>query len=382
MKRSLFILPLLVGASSGMAAAAPAETAAYFHRIPAAAQCPVSGCSATAIKVQSAPPLQEQPNKNALFTISHNELNFGSVPVGTSTSAQVVRLSNLGSDAGRVGSVSLASGAPEFLIQNGCPAVLAPNDFCDIGISFNPGHRGGHFGELLVQANDRALQAVLTGSAVQAAGSLIPVTGTDYGTGLVSQGSSLSFKYVNTGDAPATNTFTAVSAGLQLATRGHTCGRSTQMVTIPVGGSCTVSASYTRPTAGDFSGTISLQSSSENSPSVVPVTGSAVSPMLSFSPSSLDFGPLKTNTTESKTYTIKNVANYAVTNFTLTELIAYESGLWKHTTTCTETLAPGASCSVTVTYAPTVAGPSAVYQLQAKTQIGTQMFSMSGSAVD
>jgi hypothetical protein len=75
-------------------------------------------------------------------TLSNNALSFGSQPVGETSAAQTVSLSNTGSASLNVSAISSAGpNAGDFAVTNTCgalPASFAPSTGCTINVTFTP----------------------------------------------------------------------------------------------------------------------------------------------------------------------------------------------------------------------------------------------------
>lgn len=131
-------------------------------------------------------------------------------------------------------------------------------------------------------------------------------------------------------------------------TQTNTCAQP-----VAPGGNCTVSVYFTPATTGTLTGTLTITDDASNSPQTVSLTGSGAASSISLSPTSLAFGNQALNT--ASTSQNITVTNNGVTNLTVSTVTA--SGGYSDTTTCTGlTLTPGQTCTITVTFSPTVAG--------------------------
>jgi hypothetical protein len=130
--------------------------------------------------------------------------------------------------------------------------------------------------------------------------------------------------------------------------------------TIPTGASCAITVTF-NPTLlpfGKKTATISISSNDPKKPVVdVKLTGSAPPPKISTTPSSVKFGNLAVGDTSApKTVTIKNTgtSDLVISDINITGTNASEFG---QTNNCTTIPIPaGASCTVTVTFAPISVG--------------------------
>jgi len=155
------------------------------------------------------------------------------------------------------------------------------------------------------------------------------------------------------GSAPLTISSIAASAGFA---ETDNCPLSPS--TLAPGSSCTINVTFTPQAAGAAIGTITVTDDAGNSPQTVALSGTGTAPSVTLSRTSLSFGgqPLTTTSaTQSLTLTNSGTANLTISN------IAASAGFGQ-TNNCPlspNTLAAGASCTINVTFAPTVSGANA-----------------------
>jgi hypothetical protein len=181
------------------------------------------------------------------------------------------------------------------------------------------------------------------------------------GTGLVPQvafsPASLSFGGQAVGTTSASQTLTlSNTGGASLAISGisssgdfsqsSSCGSS-----LAAGSSCFLNVTFTPAAAGTRQGVLTLTDNAAGSPQTVSLSGTGL-PQVVLSPTALSFGGQSVGTTSSsQTVTLSNAggAPLAVSNIAST-------GDFSQANSCATVLAAGASCSITVTFRPTVAG--------------------------
>jgi HYDIN/CFA65/VesB-like, Ig-like domain len=83
-------------------------------------------------------------------TLSPTSLNFGSQLVGSTSAPQVAALSNTGTGALTISSVSVSG---DFAETNNCPASVAAGSNCTISVTFTPAKTGTRSGTLTVTDN-------------------------------------------------------------------------------------------------------------------------------------------------------------------------------------------------------------------------------------
>ena len=124
-------------------------------------------------------------------------------------------------------------------------------------------------------------------------------------------------------------------------------------------------------------GTLTITDSALNSPQTVALTGTgtAAGGSVTVSPSSLTFPQQPTGTTSAgMAVTVTNTGSAAVTNNGVTI-----TGDFAETTTCTSSIAAGKSCTITVTFSPTVSG-TRTGTLTINLSSGVQTVSLSGTS--
>jgi hypothetical protein len=159
----------------------------------------------------------------------------------------------------------------------------------------------------------------------------------------------------NTGTASLTLTSetitgTNASSFLKSAT---TCG-----ATLAASATCTVSVEFKPATTGALTASLSVADNAAGSPQTVTLNGTgAPATTVSLTPSSLTFAATAVGATSAaQVVTVKNNTAAAVTLTSETITGTNASSFIKGTTTCTASLAAGASCTVSITFKPTATG--------------------------
>ncbi len=162
---------------------------------------------------------------------------------------------------------------------------------------------------------------------------------------------------VGTTSAPATVTVSNPS-GAPLLISGVTASDAFTVTnacpaTLAPGSSCALSISFSPTAIGDASGVLTISDNASGGPQNVPVHGTGVGePAASVSPASLSFAPQNVGTTSAGgTVTLMNPGGAALSIASVTASEDFAA-----TDTCVPSLAAGAQCTITVTFAPTAAG--------------------------
>ena len=294
----------------------------------------------------------------AALSLNPSSLSFSAQVIGTTSTAQVVNLSNSGGSSLSISAISMSGAqASDFQLSSTCGTSLAAGASCTVSVNFTPTAAGTRSATLLIadSATNSPQSLAVSGTAVTppAALSLNPsslsfsaqVIGTTSTAQVVnlsnSGGSSLSISAISMSGAQA--------GDFPLSS---TCGTS-----LAAGASCTVSVRFTPTAAGTRSATLLIADSAANSPQSLAVSGTAVTPpaALSLNPSSLSFSAQVIGSTS--TAQVVNLSNSggSAARIKTISLEGPDAQDFQISTTCRATLAAKASCHISVIFIPKVA---------------------------
>lgn len=281
--------------------------------------------------------------------LNKTSLDFGGQRVGTTSGSQTVTLTNNGSAALAIGTIAV-DGA--WAQTNDCASSLPVDASCTITVTFAPTTTGAQTGALTIgsDAAGSPHTVSLTGTGIAPAVSLDPAT-LDFGNqpvGITSAARTLTI--TNSGSDALEIDDRSIAPTGDFEISNSTC--PTSPASLPAMASCTVSITFTPSTTGNRSATLTIGSDAAGSPHTVALTGIGTQPDASLSPTTLDFASQIVGTTSSaKSVTLTNTGTDTLTLGAITI-----DGEWAQTNTCSATLAPGASCSFSVTFTPGAAG--------------------------
>jgi len=124
---------------------------------------------------------------------------------------------------------------------------------------------------------------------------------------------------------------------------------------VPPGGDCTLSVTFEPSVIGFKSGVVSLNDSASSKPQAIELNG--IGTVISYSPTKLSFGSLKVGTKSApQVVTVTNTGSttVTVTKIKIADVIPPD---YFQTNNCGSQIAPGASCTINVTFKPTRTGP-------------------------
>ncbi|HET7015096.1 MAG TPA: choice-of-anchor D domain-containing protein [Streptosporangiaceae bacterium] len=199
-------------------------------------------------------------------TVSPSALNFGSAATGSTSAPQTVTVSNPTNSAAAVSSISTTG---DFTQSNNCGSSIAANGSCTVSVTFAPTATGNRTGNLTVNAGGITNTVSLTGTGV-APGPILnaaPASLTFGGTVVGSTAAAQVVTVTNSGTSSATVSNVAVTGDFS---QTNNCG------TIAVGGSCAVTVSFKPTAAGTRTGTVTVTSNANNSPTTVALSGNGI----------------------------------------------------------------------------------------------------------
>jgi hypothetical protein len=127
----------------------------------------------------------------------------------------------------------------------------------------------------------------------------------------------------------------------------NTCGGS-----LPAASNCTFSVTFVPTAAGSLSGSIVIRDDAAGSPHVIDLNGTSFGPVVSLAPGSLTFPGQQVGTTSAaQIVTLTNSGNMV-----LSASDVQVTGDFAQTNNCSAPLAASSSCTINITFTPTVSG--------------------------
>jgi FG-GAP-like repeat/Abnormal spindle-like microcephaly-assoc'd, ASPM-SPD-2-Hydin/Divergent InlB B-repeat domain len=202
--------------------------------------------------------------------LSPTSLSFGTVAIGTTSAAQTVMLTNVGTTTLTITGIAIAgTNAGEFAQTHTCGSSLAAGSSCTFKVTFKPAASGARTATLSVADNATGSPQKVTLSGVGTTAKLSP---TSLSFGSVAVGTTSAAQTVmltNVGTTTLTITSIAIT-GTNTGDFGqtHTCGNS-----LAAGTSCTISVKF-KPTAkGRRTAAVSVTDNAAGSPQKVTLSG-------------------------------------------------------------------------------------------------------------
>jgi parallel beta-helix repeat protein len=193
-------------------------------------------------------------------------LSFGSLATGSTSPAQTVTVNNPTGSAAPVSSIATTG---DFAQTNTCGSSIAANGSCTVSVTFSPTASGARSGNLTVNAGGTTSTVSLSGTGI-APGPVLNATP-----------GGLSFPATVVGAATAAQAVTITNSGTSAATVSGVSvtgdfSQSNTCSTLAVGASCTVEVAFAPSTGGARTGTLTVNSNANNSPTTVALSGSGI----------------------------------------------------------------------------------------------------------
>jgi uncharacterized repeat protein (TIGR01451 family) len=294
------------------------------------------------------------------LSLAPASLTFNDQKVGTSSQAQSVALTNTGGAGLTINSI-VPSG--DFLEADSCGTSLAAGAGCSINVTFLPTATGTRTGTITVTSNAQGSPHTikLTGNGISR-GPAVGLTCTSGGPA-ASACTGLTFAAQAVGTTSGAQAVALTNVGndtlniTSIAASGDFTASNSCGVTLAASASCAISVTFTPTTTGTRSGSLVIKDNTGDSPQSISLTGTGTpsGPAASISATALPFGSQMVGTTSNtQLVTVTNPGNA-----TLTFLSIRASGDFSETDTCANGVAPNASCTLSVSFTPTAAGPRA-----------------------
>jgi ASPM-SPD-2-Hydin domain-containing protein/HYDIN/CFA65/VesB family protein len=282
------------------------------------------------------------------------DLTFPSRTINSGPSgAQTVTITNTDSVDHTITSVS-AGGADggQFNVDGSACGLVTAGSSCDVSVTFDPTSTGPKSATVDIASDDGSGSvATLSGTGISFLASASPAT-LGFNSHVINTSTSLPVTLTNTG----TEDLTVSGVSILNATAGAGFSATGCVGPLAAGGSCQISVTFNPTAAGSHTATLSISDSATNGPQTVALSGTATAAGVSV-PATLDFGNVLPNTTATKTLTITNNGS-APLNVSAISLLGGLPFAVVSGSNCLAgpVAAAGGTCTVQVTYHPTITG--------------------------
>lgn len=291
---------------------------------------------------------------HAGVSASPPSLNFGSVTVNTASAPITLTITNTSRQNVSIG--GLDSSLPVFAITGPAfPLTLRAHSSASFQVRFAPVAAVAYTGKITIALEHmfgltETVPVSGTGAAAPAAPTYLlsaSATSLSFGNILVGSSAAQLVTLTNTGTGNVSISQAAVSGA------GFSVSGFSGAATLAPGQSLSLSVNFAPAAAGSAAGSLSVASNASNSPATIALSAAGVQPQISLSPASIAFPSLIVGQSNSKSLTLTNsgTANVSISQATISGTGFSLAGL-----SLPLTLAPGASSSFSISFAPAAAG--------------------------
>ena len=200
-------------------------------------------------------------------------LSFGVIVVGTTSAAQVEKLTNTGSSQLAISGVTITgSDAADFDQDTTCGSILDAGANCTLNVAFTPSALGQRNATINITDDGAGSPQVLSLNGLggdSGPNATVSPTSLNFGSQVTDTTSAAqSITLSNYGTATLTITGITVSANFS---QTNTCNS-----TLASGASCTISVTFTPGNTGSLNGTLSFADSAADSPQTVSLSGTGI----------------------------------------------------------------------------------------------------------
>ena len=290
---------------------------------------------------------------NAAVTASPSSANFGSVSVGSNSTATVVTLSNWTPQ--KITVTGVQSFVPQFSVSGSALPITVPaGHSTSFEVVFSPNSATSFSGILSFTyvrgSTQRSLSVSVAGTGVQSSYLLSAST------------NSLSFGNVSLGTTSTqavtlTNTGNSSVSISQVNVTGPGFGATALVLptSLAAGQSASLSVQFLPINSGSVTGTVSVVSNATNSPTNISLSGTGYSSagVISANPASVNLGSVTVGSSGSQTVVLTNTGNATVN---ISQLTSSGAGFSASGLSVPMYLNAGQSANLNVVFAPTTAG--------------------------
>lgn len=283
--------------------------------------------------------LQVLPARPAILSASQASVAFGAQRVGVSSGAQSLALRNTGTGSLAINGIATSG---DFSVSGCAVTSIAADGECTLSIVFRPTATGVRDGSIQVSTNAAGspLVILLSGTGVAPEVSLAP-SPLAFGNVLKGTTASAGVALTNTGGAPLAIAAIAVSGT-------HFGATSACPASLAAGAACQVTVTYSPASTGLHAGQLAVQSDAASGVNAVALSGTGTAPAVTLNPASVSFGSIPVQSTATSVVTLTNSGSAPLA---IASIAASGTG-FTQTGNCPGSLAPSASCQITVAYSP------------------------------
>ncbi len=276
--------------------------------------------------------------------ISPSLVQFSIRPVGSVSQPNTSLLRNMGNSPLTITNLTITG---DFSETDNCGTTVAAAGSCTFAVTFTPTQPGPRYGSIMIEDDAAGSPHFinLVGNGATAVAALAPTSLAFPSLQINQTSSAQSVTLTNNGNA--TMVISNISLDGDYAQTNNCPG------SLGIGSSCTFQITFTPTDGGARNGSLSITDNAPGSPHTVALTGSGYVTTATVTPSSLTFANQALSSTSSAQQIV--ITNTGANPITVSGIVL--TGDFSQTNNCTATpVAISGSCTINVTFAPTVGG--------------------------
>jgi serine protease len=286
--------------------------------------------------------------------ITPQSVSFGAVTVGSSTTQNLTITNTHNAPITLTNATIYSDTTSPYRLTNSCNSSLLPGSSCNMVITFSPTSAANFPATLSIQPSIGDISFIpIVGQAANATPSF-NISSSSLAFGNQAVNNNTEGKIITVSNTGGTS-LSLSSTWLRFSTTGQFSQTNNCSSTLAIGATCTIVVTFRPTTTGAKSSTLTLAPTGVTS-KTVSLTGSGVTPVVTLTPTTLAFGTLKSNTLSApKIVTIRNSGTVAISTMPIT-FTGTGANQYRQTNNCPAIFVAGASCTVSITFAPTSTG--------------------------
>jgi sugar lactone lactonase YvrE len=313
-------------------------------------------------------------------TLTPPALDFGSLAVGTTSTAQGATLGNTGTAALTVSSIAITgANASSFSETNGCGSSVAAGASCIIGVTCTPSATGALTATLAANypspLPQQTVALTCNGAAAPAPAAALTPAALSF-TAVAGSSSAAQVATLTNSGTAALSIGSIAIAGANASSFAQTnnCGAA-----LAANSACTITVSFTGATAGSYAASLVATDNATPATQSTSLTGTVTAPVAALTPASLSFTTVAGSAPAAQVATLTNSGNAALAISSIS-IGGANASSFTQASTCGASLAAGANCAISVSFTGTVVGNySATLTVADNSATATQTAALSGS---
>lgn len=285
-------------------------------------------------------------------TLSPAGLSFPTENLGATSQPQTITVTNIGDTAIAISGITISG---EFAQTNTCGSSLSAQTSCTISATFTPTANGVQKGTITLTDNAPGSPQTINLTGSTASVTLTDASNTPISTlafpsqAVASVSVPQNVVVTNVGTTAVTISSVTVSGAFsESSTDNGDCTKAPLQPTT----NCVIALTFSPVVAGSAVGALTVNDTAAGSPQVLLLTGTGGTPIISVTPANLNFSNQDLNTSSAtQTITVKNTGSAGLTISSIKV-----TGDFAETDNCAAGVAAAASCAISVSFTPTVAG--------------------------